>query len=312
MKDRLHHTAIKLSGGQQQRLCVARALATEPELLLLDEPTSALDPIATSKIEDMIFALKDQVTILMVTHNMEQAARVADFTGFMYLGELIEWGQTAQIFQIPKNPLTEKYSDGFVWIAPSASAGTALFAATASIAKLLITSAVALDALWGGNYSPAAMLQRNAHLLFVLPLIPSAALSAQEPLLTPQAGNFAAAQWPNLQGEITRAGDYYFVTLGPTAKSSCMRPRWRHRPRIMLPPMRSSNRPRSAPAKGRISTWRSGACATDSSRNVPSNSCWPCESSRKARDWPPSSGGLQFAVETTKPVVSTFDFDKHV
>jgi phosphate transport system ATP-binding protein len=112
VKDRLHHSAVKLSGGQQQRLCVARALATDPELLLLDEPTSALDPIATSKIEDMIFALKDQVTILIVTHNMEQAARVADYTGFMYLGELVEWGQTAQIFQIPKNPLTEKYLTG--------------------------------------------------------------------------------------------------------------------------------------------------------------------------------------------------------
>jgi phosphate transport system ATP-binding protein len=112
VKDRLHQSAMKLSGGQQQRLCVARALATEPEVLLLDEPTSALDPIATSKIEDMIFALKDQVTILIVTHNMEQAARVADYTGFMYLGELIEHGATSQIFQTPKNPLTEKYLTG--------------------------------------------------------------------------------------------------------------------------------------------------------------------------------------------------------
>jgi phosphate transport system ATP-binding protein len=112
VKDRLHHSAFKLSGGQQQRLCVARALATDPELLLLDEPTSALDPIATGKIEDMIFALKEQVTIVIVTHNMEQAARVADFTGFMYLGRLIEHAATAQIFQTPKNPLTEKYLTG--------------------------------------------------------------------------------------------------------------------------------------------------------------------------------------------------------
>jgi len=112
VKDRLHQSAFKLSGGQQQRLCVARALATNPEILLLDEPTSALDPIATSKIEDMIFALKDSVTILIVTHNMEQAARVADFTAFMYLGELIEYGATSQIFQNPKNQLTEKYLTG--------------------------------------------------------------------------------------------------------------------------------------------------------------------------------------------------------
>ena len=112
VKDRLHQSALKLSGGQQQRLCVARALATDPEILLLDEPTSALDPIATSRIEDMIFALKEQVTILIVTHNMEQAARVADFTAFMYLGELVEHGPTSQIFQTPKNPLTEKYLTG--------------------------------------------------------------------------------------------------------------------------------------------------------------------------------------------------------
>jgi len=112
VKDRLHQSAVKLSGGQQQRLCVARALATEPEILLLDEPTSALDPIATSKIEDMIFTLKEQVTILIVTHNMEQAARIADFTGFMYLGQLIEHGETSQMFQTPKNQLTEKYLTG--------------------------------------------------------------------------------------------------------------------------------------------------------------------------------------------------------
>jgi phosphate transport system ATP-binding protein len=112
VKDRLHQSAFKLSGGQQQRLCVARALATDPEILLLDEPTSALDPIATSKIEDMIFALKEEVTILIVTHNMEQGARVADFTGFMYLGQLVEHGATSQIFQTPKNQLTEKYLTG--------------------------------------------------------------------------------------------------------------------------------------------------------------------------------------------------------
>lgn len=112
VKDRLKQSAVKLSGGQQQRLCVARALATDPEILLLDEPTSALDPIATSKVEDMIFALKEEVTILIVTHNMEQAARIADFTGFMYLGELIEHAATSQIFQTPRNPLTEKYLTG--------------------------------------------------------------------------------------------------------------------------------------------------------------------------------------------------------
>jgi phosphate transport system ATP-binding protein len=112
VKDRLHQSAFKLSGGQQQRLCVARALATDPELLLLDEPTSALDPIATSRIEDMLFTLKEQVTILMVTHNMEQAARVADFTAFMYLGELIERGATSQFFQNPQHELTEKYLTG--------------------------------------------------------------------------------------------------------------------------------------------------------------------------------------------------------
>ncbi len=112
VKDRLTQSAFKLSGGQQQRLCVARALATDPELLLLDEPTSALDPIATSRIEDMVFTLKEQVTILMVTHNMEQAARVADFTAFMYLGELVERDATSQFFQNPQHDLTEKYLTG--------------------------------------------------------------------------------------------------------------------------------------------------------------------------------------------------------
>ncbi len=112
VKDRLHQSALKLSGGQQQRLCVARALATDPELLLLDEPTSALDPIATSRIEEMVFELKQRVTILIVTHNMEQAARLADYTAFMYLGELIERNVTSQIFQTPRNELTEKYLTG--------------------------------------------------------------------------------------------------------------------------------------------------------------------------------------------------------
>ncbi len=112
VKDRLHQSAFNLSGGQQQRLCVARALATDPEMLLLDEPTSALDPIATSRIEDMVFTLKEQVTILIVTHNMEQAARVADFTSFMYLGSLVERGTTSQFFQNPQNELTEKYLTG--------------------------------------------------------------------------------------------------------------------------------------------------------------------------------------------------------
>jgi phosphate transport system ATP-binding protein len=112
VKDRQHQSAFNLSGGQQQRLCVARALATDPEILLLDEPTSALDPIATSRIEDMVFSLKEQVTILMVTHNMEQAARIADFTAFMYLGELVERGATASFFQNPQNELTEKYLTG--------------------------------------------------------------------------------------------------------------------------------------------------------------------------------------------------------
>jgi phosphate transport system ATP-binding protein len=112
VKDRLHQSALRLSGGQQQRLCVARALATDPEILLLDEPTSALDPIATSRIEEMIFELKQRVTILIVTHNMQQAARLADYTAFMYLGELIERGVTSQIFQTPKNELTEKYLTG--------------------------------------------------------------------------------------------------------------------------------------------------------------------------------------------------------
>lgn len=112
VKDRLHKPAFDLSGGQQQRLCIARALATEPRMLLFDEPTSALDPIATSKIEELIIELKNEVTILIVTHNMQQAARVSDYTAFMYLGELIEFDRTDKIFTNPTERLTEEYITG--------------------------------------------------------------------------------------------------------------------------------------------------------------------------------------------------------
>ncbi len=112
VKDRLQDMAFNLSGGQQQRLCIARALATEPEILLFDEPTSALDPIATASIEELISTLKQRVTILIVTHNMQQAARVSDFTAYMYLGELIEFGWTDDIFTRPKNSQTEAYITG--------------------------------------------------------------------------------------------------------------------------------------------------------------------------------------------------------
>jgi phosphate transport system ATP-binding protein len=112
VKDRLPEMAFNLSGGQQQRLCIARALATEPEILLFDEPTSALDPIATASIEELIFQLKQRVTILIVTHNMQQAARVSDFTAYMYIGELVEFGHTGDIFIKPKNPQTEAYITG--------------------------------------------------------------------------------------------------------------------------------------------------------------------------------------------------------
>jgi phosphate transport system ATP-binding protein len=112
VKDRLHESAYALSGGQQQRLCIARALATDPEMLLFDEPTSALDPIATSKIEDLIFDLKQKVTVIVVTHNMQQAARVSDFTAFMYLGELVEVSPTKKMFENPDNTLTEQYITG--------------------------------------------------------------------------------------------------------------------------------------------------------------------------------------------------------
>jgi phosphate transport system ATP-binding protein len=112
VKDRLDEPAFNLSGGQQQRLCIARALATDPEILLFDEPTSALDPIATASIEELIHDLKAKVTIVIVTHNMQQAARVSDFTAYMYLGELIEYGITDEIFIKPKKKQTEDYITG--------------------------------------------------------------------------------------------------------------------------------------------------------------------------------------------------------
>jgi phosphate transport system ATP-binding protein len=111
-KDRLNDLAFNLSGGQQQRLCIARALATDPEILLFDEPTSALDPIATAKIEELVNELKSRVTILIVTHNMQQAARVSDFTAFLYLGELVEYGDTKSLFTNPKEKRTEDYITG--------------------------------------------------------------------------------------------------------------------------------------------------------------------------------------------------------
>ena len=112
MKDFLHRPGTALSGGQQQRLCIARALAVEPEVLLMDEPTSAIDPIATAKIEDLIFQLKSSCTIVIVTHNMQQAARVADHTGFFLLGRLIEFDSTAVIFKNPAKQETEDYVTG--------------------------------------------------------------------------------------------------------------------------------------------------------------------------------------------------------
>ena len=112
VRDRLDQSATGLSGGQQQRLCIARALAVEPEVILMDEPTSALDPIATAKIEDLITTLKQQYTVAIVTHNMQQAARISDYTGFMYLGELIEFGNTVDMFENPTHELTENYITG--------------------------------------------------------------------------------------------------------------------------------------------------------------------------------------------------------
>jgi len=112
VKDRLRHSALSLSGGQQQRLCIARALAVEPEVLLMDEPASALDPIATARIEELIRELRESLTIVIVTHNMQQAARVSDATAFFYMGELIEHGSTEQIFTNPREPRTEDYVTG--------------------------------------------------------------------------------------------------------------------------------------------------------------------------------------------------------
>ncbi len=112
VKDRLNAPAISLSGGQQQRLCIARALAVQPEVLLMDEPASALDPLATAKIEDLILSLKKDYTIVIVTHNMQQAARVSDFTAFFYLGELIEYDTTSKIFTSPSQKRTEDYVTG--------------------------------------------------------------------------------------------------------------------------------------------------------------------------------------------------------
>ena len=112
VKDRLNKSALGLSGGQQQRLCIARALAVEPKVLLMDEPTSALDPISTSKIEELATELKKDYTIIMVTHNMQQAARISDRTAFFLLGKMIEYGETEQIFSMPKDKRTEDYITG--------------------------------------------------------------------------------------------------------------------------------------------------------------------------------------------------------
>lgn len=112
VKDRLHEPALSLSGGQQQRLCIARALAVQPKILLMDEPTSAIDPVATQRIEDLISDLCRDYTIIIVTHNMQQAARISNYTGFFLQGELVEWGETAQIFTRPGNQRTEDYITG--------------------------------------------------------------------------------------------------------------------------------------------------------------------------------------------------------
>ena len=112
VKDRLKESALGMSGGQQQRLCIARALAVEPEVLLMDEPTSALDPVSTSKIEDLVTELKQRYTIVMVTHNMQQAVRISDQTAFFLLGEVVEYGSTEKIFSMPKDKRTEDYITG--------------------------------------------------------------------------------------------------------------------------------------------------------------------------------------------------------
>jgi phosphate transport system ATP-binding protein len=112
VKDRLNDSAFGLSGGQQQRLCIARALAVEPEVILMDEPCSALDPTATAKVESLIRELSEKYTVIIVTHNLQQAARVSDFTAFMYVGQLVEYGATTSVFENPKSELTEKYITG--------------------------------------------------------------------------------------------------------------------------------------------------------------------------------------------------------
>ncbi|MBN2621509.1 phosphate ABC transporter ATP-binding protein [candidate division WOR-3 bacterium] len=112
VKDRLHDSAFSLSGGQQQRLCIARCLAIEPEVILFDEPCSALDPISTAHIEELAIKLKEKYTIAIVTHNLQQAARISDYTGFLFLGKLVEFGETKQLFTNPKEKLTEKYITG--------------------------------------------------------------------------------------------------------------------------------------------------------------------------------------------------------
>ncbi|HQA71098.1 MAG TPA: phosphate ABC transporter ATP-binding protein PstB, partial [Deltaproteobacteria bacterium] len=109
VKDRLHDSALMLSGGQQQRLCIARCLVVEPEVILFDEPAASLDPISTRKIEELVLELKEEYTIVIVTHNMQQAARVSDYTAFMYLGRLIEYGDTERIFTVPREKMTEEY-----------------------------------------------------------------------------------------------------------------------------------------------------------------------------------------------------------
>jgi len=112
VKDKLTQSGLSLSGGQQQRLCIARGIAVKPSILLLDEPTSALDPISTGKVEELVSTLKNEYTVIIVTHNMQQAARVSDFTAYMYLGDLVEFGQTEQVFFKPKRKETEDYITG--------------------------------------------------------------------------------------------------------------------------------------------------------------------------------------------------------
>jgi phosphate transport system ATP-binding protein len=112
VKDKLTQSGLSLSGGQQQRLCIARGVAVKPSILLLDEPTSALDPISTGKVEELVSTLKNEYTVIIVTHNMQQAARVSDFTAYMYLGDLVEFGQTEQVFFKPKRKETEDYITG--------------------------------------------------------------------------------------------------------------------------------------------------------------------------------------------------------